>query len=53
MKQVPVVFFLEPIEVDDEEAAQLARHGLVRDDNSNAKPPVPVPAPAAGKEKTE
>lgn len=51
MKQVPVVFFLEPIEVDDEEAASLARHGLVRDDDSNAKPPASAPAP--GKEKTE
>lgn len=38
MKQVPVVFFLEPIEVDDEEAAQLARHGLVRDDDKSPKP---------------
>lgn len=49
--KVPVVFFLEPIDVDEEEAQSLARHGLVRDDASNAKPPASAPAP--GKEKTE
>jgi hypothetical protein len=48
--KVSVPFFEDPIEVDEEEAASLARHGLVRDDS---KPPRPAPAQAPAKEKTE